>query len=474
MKKYEFIIEKNESNEHLLELEKYLNLNVDVDNGTDYPNQTKMMICGKLLVKHVNTNDLNSVFCLIKLFNTGVSYLSGGALHDLLLWKLVLDYLHNNLPEGTYIGRTSIGVVVHMYGEDVEAKLLTLLNGFTQELEANTYLKNANCDFYNMNLKAQIGYALYPEDISNTTSFTDISKCVAIAASDLDNDKGWSKIRRFTSALEVKMEETLKVEDALIESIITEKFDMFYQPQVELATGKIIGVEALVRWNNKTLCPSNSYEYVKIIEKGCYLPRFTKVTFNKLTEFIGKYQEVLPDDFKFGYNLSPAIFSSTEFDVVQMVMEKIIENKKLKKQLIFEITESAYVDNTMVENLIESLAKLRALGIRISIDDFGSGNTSLRLLTSNLPNAIKLDMHITHEYCQQSSKKSYISSLINLAISSNLSVVCEGIETEKQRNILIRRGVRHGQGYLFSKPLTEYQFLSHYQQIIAVADASIV
>jgi EAL domain-containing protein (putative c-di-GMP-specific phosphodiesterase class I) len=134
----------------------------------------------------------------------------------------------------------------------------------------------------------------------------------------------------------------------------------------------------------------------------------------------------------------------------------------LASHLTIEITESAYTNKSISDIAVSNLRQVKDLGVKVSIDDFGSGYGALKLLASNIPSCIKLDRELTVEFCStNTSEQSYIKNLIHTANISGLSVLSEGIETLAQKEFLIKHGIFSGQGYLYSKPLPEKEFISY-------------
>jgi len=461
---YKFNKDKVYDNQYLQQVEKALNSPSNVDKNSGFPNQDKMVQCGKLLLQHLNCNDISGAFCMVSVLNTERSYLYGGATHNLDLWRSILECISNSLPEHAYVGRISIGLAIHVWGNNAEKALLESIKVFTHKLERmplNDIFSDKNISLF---LPSHSGYVIYPQDTGYLDNFIPITRYAAIAALDMKQDLFQSKQQQFRAELLDKINTSISDEKYLIKSIFDDSFVLYYQSQHDLVTNELIGVEALARWSGNGLSFSKTYDYICLIEEGQYITNFTEVSFHKLVEFFKKYQPLFPVGFQLSFNLSPAVFKWPNFDLLKMIKHEVDLVPDLIPHLIIEITESAYTNKTTSAIAVKTLKQIKDLGIQISIDDFGSGYGALQLLASNIPTCIKLDRELTTAFCVTASdKKSYIKNLIHTANFSGLSVLCEGIETLQQKNFLTKQGVFIGQGYFYSKPLKETDFIAHYK-----------
>jgi EAL domain-containing protein (putative c-di-GMP-specific phosphodiesterase class I) len=213
------------------------------------------------------------------------------------------------------------------------------------------------------------------------------------------------------------------------------------------------------------LSASGTYDYICIIENSRYITDFTQQAFYKIIAFFNKNRSLIPPDFQLSFNVSPAVFRWPKFNLAKMVEDEVDKDPDLASHLTIEITESAYTNKIISDIAIKSLCQLDELGVKVSIDDFGSGYGALKLLSSNIPKCIKLDRELTTEFCSSDiSEQSYIKSLVHTVNISGLSVIAEGIETLGQKEFLIKNGIFYGQGYLYSKPLPEKEFMTYLQR----------
>jgi diguanylate cyclase (GGDEF)-like protein len=230
------------------------------------------------------------------------------------------------------------------------------------------------------------------------------------------------------------------------------EFFMEYQPQYDMQR-RIIGAEALMRWTNRNLGRVGPDQFIPIVEDAGLMPFLGKWALRYSCHQLKKFQAVAPD-FVLSVNVSPVQFSSDHFD--DQVLEVIAETGVDPSRLILEITESTLMGSQ--EKTERALARLREQGIRFSIDDFGTGFSSLSYLTRLPVSSIKIDKAFVaamgEETPDHTPDKKLVKAMINLAHSIDLKVVAEGVETESQFAFLQAAGCNQIQGYLLGRPMS--------------------
>ena len=237
-------------------------------------------------------------------------------------------------------------------------------------------------------------------------------------------------------------------------AIASHEFKVYYQPKIEAESLKLIGAEALVRWQK----PDGSFVYpdqfIPFVERSGQIVEVDYYVYREVFKF-------LADRIAAGKNVVPVSLNVSRVHLSKMsilgYVKDLFEEYKIPPELIeFELTESIYLDNT--ERALELVEGLHNLGTKVSMDDFGSGYSSLNLL-SRLPiDVIKLDRVFLKDDSLQENDKIIISCMVDMAKRLSITSLCEGVETVEQSDYLKEIGCQIQQGYYFSRPIPQEQF----------------
>ena len=298
---------------------------------------------------------------------------------------------------------------------------------------------------HEITITPSIGITLAPHDSLNA----DILLKNADLAMYRAKESGRNNYQFFTKEMNSKILEGLLIEGELRKAITQEQLVLHFQPQVEIESGNMIGVEALVRWDHpeKGLIPPDDFipvaeETGLIVEIGEWILHNACCTMRNL-EMSG-FPAI-----KLAVNLSPRQFKDPNLiEMVQNVMDKT-GFKPI--QLELEITETLLMDN--LDYAIGTLEQIQALGISLSIDDFGTGYSSLSYLKRMPIDSLKVDRTFIKDIPQDKDDEEITAAIIAMAHKLKLSVIAEGIETNEQWEFLKKNKCDIGQGYLFNKPL---------------------
>lgn len=302
-------------------------------------------------------------------------------------------------------------------------------------------------------LKSSIGIAIYPQDGEQAET---LIKHADIA---LYRAKEWGRnhYQFYSSQMSCEVTENFRLENQLHRAIKNQEFVLHYQPRINIRTGKIYGVEALIRWQNRDLGLVKPDKFITCAEKtGLILPigewvLHTACQQNKYWQKIG-----LPP-IRVAVNLSPQQFQQP--NLVEMV-EKTLKLTGLEpKWLELEVTESTLIHN--VTSACQTLKQLQEMGIYISMDDFGTGYSSLSYLKKFPFHTLKIDQSFIKELQNNSQDLAIISAVITLSRGLNMSVVAEGVETQAQLDLLKKLQCEEMQGYFFSHPLSSQDILQY-------------
>ncbi|MFN8674172.1 MAG: EAL domain-containing protein [Candidatus Sericytochromatia bacterium] len=276
-----------------------------------------------------------------------------------------------------------------------------------------------------------------------------------LRASDIAMSKakslGKARYQIFDSSMQKNTVETFELETDLRHAIERDELKLYYQPIINLKTGKITGFEALVRWfnKNKGLIPSDIF--IPIAEETGYIIKIGKWVFKEACKQLKIWNETLfkENNITININISSRQFSHPRLvDHIYEIINGVgIEPNKIK----IEITESSIMDN--VEQSRKMLEKLQEIGLQIQIDDFGTGYSSLSYLHRFPVNNLKVDKSFVSKMSISDDNLEIVKTIIMLAKNLNLKTTAEGIETKEQLNKLRELNCEYGQGYYFSRPI---------------------
>lgn len=265
----------------------------------------------------------------------------------------------------------------------------------------------------------------------------------------------------------------VEITSQIPKAIANHEFKVYYQPKIETETLKLVGAEALVRWKKTDGSFVYPDQFIPIIERSGQVVDVDYYVYREVFKF-------LADRIAAGKHVVPISLNVSRVHLSKMsileYVKDLFEEYKVPSELIeFELTESIYLDNT--ERAIDLVTGLHNLGTKVSMDDFGSGYSSLNLL-SRLPiDVIKLDKVFLKDDTLQESDKIVISCMVEMAKKLSITSLCEGVETLEQSDYLKEVGCQIQQGYYFSRPIPQEQFeeildKSHEKNSIAVCDGA--
>ena len=303
---------------------------------------------------------------------------------------------------------------------------------------------------HTLNTSASIGIANYPQDATDRITLVKYADSAMYKAKDL----GKNRYHFYTDSLSSKMKKRLEIEQELHLALAKNELYLNFQPQYDLKTKRVLAVEALLRWNNQKIGTISPEIFVAIAEDSGLIVDIGEFVFRESCRF-------MRDSLSAGHKLERiAINVSTqqfkEENIVQVFQNILKEFSLEAKHVEIEITERYIMESTSQN--ISILDALRKVGFAISIDDFGTGYSSMSYLKQLPVDTLKIDKSFVDNLPDNEDDIAIARAILALSNSLHYHSVAEGIETVEQEQFLEENGCEIGQGYLFSRPLTQEKF----------------
>ncbi|OOR31561.1 putative bifunctional diguanylate cyclase/phosphodiesterase [Bacillus cereus] len=307
-----------------------------------------------------------------------------------------------------------------------------------------------------LRISPSIGIAIYPEAGEDPLSILQHADMAMYEA----KNKGKNRSSLYTKELYKKMERKARIEKDLPLALVNNEFYLVYQPQIDTTTNKIIGAEALIRWKHPLLGDISPCEFIPIVEETPQVIPLGHWVLQESCLQLKIWQSFGYTNLKMSVNLSAKEFTQNQF--IENISRILKDVKIDPKDVTLELTERiAMIDE---KETLSRLKQLKEYGIQTSLDDFGTGYSSLAYLSIFPIDTLKVPKEFTQLADHRPEERAIVSTILSLANTLNLSVVAEGIETEKQLKFLQKNNCKYMQGYYFSKPLTSKQFIKFLQK----------
>ncbi|MDS9472608.1 EAL domain-containing protein [Sporosarcina pasteurii] len=417
------------------------------DTLTGLPNRRKFnKDLSSLLEKAKSEDSQNAIVFLdldrFKYINDTLGHDAG----DLLLKEVssrIKNLLKRKYPSAEIyrIGGDEFTILLpHATATDSEGFAKDVLNEFKESfvLEGSNYF-----------ISLSIGISLFPNDgydVNTLIKHADIAMYYV-------KGRGKNDFQLFTPQMQQEFERKVMIEKQLQTALVNEEIELFYQPIMDLKTNEIVGMESLIRWNNKVLGQVPPDEFISIAEETGVIIPIGHWVLNTAIEQHARWQKTTNQPIYVSINVSVRQLLDPTF------LEKLknaIENNLLDpSQIVLEITESIAM---YAESMSEKLAELKKLGISLSMDDFGTGYSSLSYLTKYPLDSLKIDKSFVINMHRNDENKAIIQTITAIAKEFDLKVIAEGVEGQEAHHFLKEIGCDYAQGYHFSPPVPASEF----------------
>jgi diguanylate cyclase (GGDEF)-like protein/PAS domain S-box-containing protein len=336
-------------------------------------------------------------------------------------------------------------------GGDEFLIMLTHVKDFPDAAVAAERLMDTMCrpfaiQGHTLTISCSIGISIFPEHGADGEAL------VKNADAAMYNAKanGRNNLRFFTSAMTAEVIERLTLENSLRSAMGKDELYLAYQPQMEIATGRITGLEALLRWRHPTLGLVSPDRFIPIAENSGLIVPLGEWVLRTACHQTREWQNAGLPTISVAVNVSAVQVRQEDF--LDMVKKVLSETGLDPRCLELELTESLLLANA--EAMVSVVKELKALGITVAIDDFGTGYSSFSYLKQLQLNKFKIDRSFIRDVAVNPEDATITSAIISMAKSLKLKVIAEGVETEAQMQFLRDRQCDEIQGYYFSKPLS--------------------
>ena len=300
-------------------------------------------------------------------------------------------------------------------------------------------------DGHTLHITASIGVATFPDDGDNADALLKHADAAMYRA----KDQGRNGVQGYTHDMGVHAGQRVQLHGALREAIEHGRFELHYQPQLELASGRMRGVEALVRWHHPQLGVVSPHRFISLAEETGLIAPLGEWVLRNAARQLQRWHAAGHHTLTLAVNLSARQVEM--LDLPRLVRQVLHDCQLPPSSLELELTETALLHQA--DPVRSTLQALKDLGVALALDDFGTGYSSLSHLRRFPIDTIKIDKSFTAEIGTSAETGTIIRAIVALARSLGVQTVAEGVETEAQLRFLAQLGCHHAQGYHLSRPL---------------------
>ncbi|AZE98606.1 Sensory box/GGDEF family protein [Pseudomonas orientalis] len=304
---------------------------------------------------------------------------------------------------------------------------------------------------HDLSVTASLGISIYPNDSGHAVELIKQAE----TAMHTSKEGGRNDFSFYTEDMNLRARHQQNLESAIRQALDRDEFVVHYQPKLNLDSGRIVGAEALTRWLQPTGCWVSPAEFIPIAEDSGLIVRLTQWVLRQACAQAQAWREMGLAPLRMSVNISAIDLRQRDF-VDNLVA--ILEETGLPPALLeLEITESVLMQH--VDETVDTLQKIKAMGVRLALDDFGTGYSSITYLRRFPIDVLKIDQSFVRGLSVNNQDEQLISAIIGMGKSLALNIIAEGVETVEQLNFLKARQCEEGQGFLFSKALPPKDFV---------------
>lgn len=327
----------------------------------------------------------------------------------------------------------------------LEANLHALCNNMIESMRASFFVSN-----YELFMTATIGICSFPRDGEDADS---LMKHADIAL-DLAKETGNGCYQIYNEAMDIAAFRIFSLENSLKKAMTMNQFEIYYQPKIEVTTNRIVGAEALIRWNHPEWGLTSPKEFIPLAEETGLIIPIGEWAIQTVCQQMKQWQTEGIDNVPISVNGSARQMMHADFvnDI-----KRILDDTDIAPHLLeIEVTETSLIDNE--DYVMDVINRIRELGLGVAIDDFGTGYSVLSYLKQFNVDTIKIDRSFIQEIDTNERVAVIVQGIIRIVRSLNINVVAEGVERKQQLDMLKQYECDQIQGYLFSRPVSSDEF----------------
>ncbi|PLA75120.1 diguanylate cyclase [Hydrogenovibrio sp. SC-1] len=369
----------------------------------------------------------------------------GHEMGDKLIQKVAIEIRHQLRDEDTIarFGGDEFAILIHQYHHphDLIIVVEKILSVFRQAFIFDEIQLFSTCG---------IGIATFPENGADASTLMKNADAAMYKA----KKNGQNRYEFYNHDMTKQAYERVNLERELRYALTHNELEVYYQPQIDMSTQKVLGLEILMRWNHPQRGLISPDQFIPFAEEIGLIVEMDRWAMEVAMKQVYRWQQQGLRPGKLSLNLS--LIQLNQVDFLASVQHAIAQSLMVPQDLIFEITETQIMRNP--EQATRTLTHLKELGLSLAIDDFGTGHSSLSYLKNFPIDKLKIDQSFVHDMTTDKDDANLVKAIINIAKSLEMDVIAEGVETQDQVEMLINYGCYEAQGFYYSKPLTKTDF----------------
>ncbi len=431
------------------ESESMINYLSNNDSLTDLPNRFLLFVLLKRLIvdaykSYSNLSILSINIDDLKLINDSYGHVVGDKVIQTVAQRLKKVVKHKDIL-ARVSGDEFVLVLEHV---GAERNILSILTRIIKKIKEDMIINNNT-----FNISVCIGVSIYPNNGLDAESLVKHAETALHSAKTL----GSSRYEFYNESMTSEVLDKIRLEKEVIDGVINNEFEVYYQPQIDLASNKVIGAEALIRWNHKEKGILGPNEFLPYLESSNQIIILGETIINEVCYFFKELDDknILKNG-KIAVNLSGVQIVNS--DIVDITRKAIYNSGLSPSCLEFEVVETFIMED--MESSIKLFNDLKMLGVQLAIDDFGTGYSSLYYIKNFPLDKLKIDKSFIDGIPNSKKDNAITNTIIALGQGLDLTVIAEGVENQDQEDYLKKHGCNEVQGWLHSKALQKEAFIS--------------